>query len=110
MKKSKITLLNNAYKKRFESLVKYNSTERELGLEFFVEHLEYLRDLLILTNVENIEQEPTKTALASIATAIAEFGAYRSATDREQKKFHWNSFCDFVKLNMEEWLALNDSV
>ena len=110
MKKTKMTLLNNAYKKRFTALVKYNSTEKELGLEFFVEHLECLRDRLILTNINNIEQEPAKTAIASISTAIAEFGAYRGATNPEQKLFHWNSFWDFVKLNMEEWLALNDSI
>ena len=110
MKKTKMMLLDAAYKKRFTALVKYNSTEKELGIEFFVEHLEYLRDRLIINNINNLEQEPTKTALASITTAIAEFGAYRGATSSEQKLFHWNNFCTFVKLNMGEWLALNDSV
>ena len=30
--------------------------------------------------------------------------------EKEQKEFHWNNFCEFIKLNLEEWLVLNDTV
>lgn len=110
MKNVAITQLNKSYSKRFNTLISENFGEKDLGLTFFVEYLEYMRDQIIVKNVLDIEQEPLKTTLATITTAIAEFYAYLQTNDKEQKMFHWKTFCDFTKLNMEEWLALYDSV
>ena len=37
----------------------------------------------------------------TLNAAIEEFEAFR----KNQKDFHWNNFCEFVKLNMKEWLS-----
>ena len=102
--------LTKAYKKSFKNIIKAESDSSTLGLLFFTEHLKYLRDHLLLKNIHDIEHEPIKTNLATLNTALAEFEAYFKATESDQKKFHWTNFCDFVKLNMEEWLELNDSI
>jgi hypothetical protein len=95
--------LRKAYTKRINSLNKNFFKDPNSGLNIFVEHLKYKRDNLILdTNNDN--------TLATIVTAIAEFEAYQISEDAKQKEFHWNNFCDFVKLNMEEWQTLNDTV
>ena len=109
MKQNKKAKLDKAYKHRLKTLAA-DAEKSKIGLMFFVEHLKYLRDCVILNNLHDIEREPVKTSLATIATALAEFDAYQQATDKNQKVFHWNNFCDFIKLNMEEWLILNDSV
>lgn len=90
--------LNKAYIKRFKQLNK-NILTANYGLTVFVEHLKYLRDNYIIT------QKSTE-AIASLNAAIEEFDAYKQT----QKEFHWQNFCAFIKLNMEEWLANNDSV
>lgn len=110
MKKDKTIRLDKAYRQRLKVLTVSNNRKADAGLQFFVEHLKYLRDCIILKNIHDIEQEPVKTSLATISTALTEFEAYQKATESKQKSFHWNTFCDFVKLNMEEWLKLNDSV
>ena len=110
MKNIKIAQLNKAYKKRFNLLVDNGLTENTVGLIFLVEHLKYIRDSIVVKAIIDIEQEPLKTTLATLATAIAEFDAYMSSQENNQKIFHWNNFCDFIKLNMEEWIALNDSI
>ena len=110
MKNIKMAQLNKAYRKRFNLLEDKRLTENNVGLILFVEHLKYIRDSIIMKNIVDIEQEPLKTTLATLATAIAEFDAYMSSQESIQRIFHWNSFCDFLKLNMEEWLALNDSI
>ena len=110
MEKNKKIRLNKAYKQQLKTLAASSTENSRAGLMFFAEHLKYLRDCLILTDIHNIEQEPVKTNLATITTALAEFYAYQRSEDATQKSFHWNNFCDFVKLNMEEWLMLNDSI
>ena len=105
---NKIKQLNKAYAKRFKQLNKNmlatsNSglmvLASDAGLVTFIEHLRYLRDIYILT------QQPTNNVV-TLHAAIEEFDAYTES----KKEFHWNNFCEFVKLNMKEWLAANDSV
>ena len=91
--------LNRAYIKRFNQINKNMLTVNGSGLLMFVEYLKYLRDVSILT------QKPSET-ITTITIAIEEFEAF----NKNQKEFHWNSFCEFTKLNMKEWLAVNDSV
>lgn len=98
---STLNQLNKAYTKRFRQLNKdiLAVTMQDSGLTFFVEGLKYLRDTYIIV------QKPVEI-VASLNAAIEEFEAYK----KTKKEFHWNNFCEFVKLNMKEWLAANDSV
>ncbi len=96
---NEIKLLNKAYTKRFKQLNKNMLFTEDAGLLVFVEHLKYLRDAFIFTQ-GSIE------AIATINAAIEEFEAFKV----DKKDFHWNNFCEFIKLNMRGWLAGNDSV
>lgn len=95
--------LRKAYTRRLNSLNKNFFKDPDSGLNIFVEHLKFKRDNLLL-------QANNDSTLASLTTAIAEFEAYKTSEEIKQKDFHWNNFCDFVKLNREEWQTLNDSV
>jgi hypothetical protein len=110
MKKDKITQLNTTYSKRLKNMAALGINNKDIGLDFLAEHLRYLRDRLILKNISNLEQEPAKTDIALLASAIAEFDAYQGTQEITQKTFHLNTFCDFLRLNMGEWLTLNDSI
>ena len=96
---NEIKQLNRAYTKRFKHLNKNILVAENSGLLVFVEHLKYIRDAYILTS-QSIE------VIATLNTAIAEFEAYRDT----KKDFHWNNYCEFLKQNMKEWLAVNDPV
>lgn len=106
---NKINQLNKAYSKRFKQINKHLLAKKDSnnitvltsdsGLILFVEHLKYLRDFYLVT------QESINTA-TMLNAAIEEFEAYCNT----QKDFHWNNFCEHIKLNMKEWLAINDSV
>ena len=91
--------LNKVYNKRFKQLNKNLLTVADSGLVIFIEHLKYLRDIYIIT------QKPAEV-IASLNAAIEEFEAH----NKTHNEFHWNNFCEFVKLNMREWLIVNDSV
>jgi hypothetical protein len=109
MKNKKTAQLNKAYSKRFKIINENFFTNKETGLVLFVEYLKCLRDTIILeTSMDLNKTESTK--IATIVTAIAEFDAYKISQDENKKAFHWNNFCELIKLNMEEWLNLNDSV
>mgnify|MGYP003322134993 CR=1 FL=1 len=109
MRKQQIKQLNNAYKKSFNTLNKHLLTTKTAGLSIFVEHLRYLRDLMILNASGSFEEESEDNIdIVTITTAIAEYEA--STYSAEQKGFHWNNFCELVKQNMEDWLELNDSI
>jgi hypothetical protein len=97
------TQLRKAYAKRINSLNKSFFKDPNSGLKLFVEQLKFKRDILIT-------QSNTCPQLASLTTAIAEFEAFQTSEEKKQKEFHWNNFCDFVKLNQEEWQVLNDSI
>ena len=96
---NKVKLLNKAYTKRFKQLNKNILASEDAGLIVFVEHLRYLRDAYI------IALRPVDT-IATLNAAIEEFEAFK----RTKKDFHWNNFCEFLKQNMKEWLAVNDPV
>lgn len=110
MKKDKITQLTTTYSKRLANMAALGINNKDIGLDFLAEHLRYLRDRLVLKNISNLEQEPIKTDIALLASAIAEFEAYQGTQEITQKTFHLNAFCDFLRLNMGEWLTLNDSI
>lgn len=96
---NEVKLLNKAYTKRFKQLNKNILASEDAGLIVFVEHLRYLRDAYI------IALGPVDT-IATLNAAIEEFEAFK----RTKKDFHWNNFCEFLKQNMKEWLAVNDPV
>lgn len=97
--KNKINQLNKAYKRRLKYLNKNMLSTDESGLLVFVEYLKYLRDTHVLT-------QGSTDAIKTLTAAIEEFNTYQ----KNKKEFHWNNFWEFVKLNMKEWLIVNDSV
>ena len=108
MRKQQIKQLNKAYRRSFNTLNKSLCHSKSAGLDIFVEHLRYLRDLMILSIEDDLEKvNKTNTKLITITTAVAE---YEASLNTEQKAFHRNNFCELVKQNMEEWLELNDSI
>ena len=96
---NEIKQLDRAYLKRFKQLNKNILESEDSGLLIFIEHLKYLRDIYILL-------QPAESAAVTLNAAIAEFEAYKNT----KKDFHWTNFCEFLKQNMKEWLAINDSV
>jgi hypothetical protein len=96
----KIKQLKKAYKKRFNKQLNKTVLNTDIsGTILFVEHLKYLRDMYILT-------QKSINIISTLNAAIEEFEAFRS----NQKDFHWNNFCEIIKLNMREWVAVNDSI
>ena len=112
MKEKLLKQLTSAYTKRVKQLNKNFTKASDTGLLIFVEQLKYLRDTAIIKcsgEQEELENDLSDAA-TSLVVALAEFDTYRSSTEKEQKEFHWNNFCEFIKLNMEEWLVLNDTI
>jgi hypothetical protein len=108
-----IKQLNKAYEKSFKRLRKSFFVNKSVGLVLFAEYLKYLRDSDLLTAYENCEECSAESKLrsATITAAVAEFEAYQqNKNDQKQSKFHWNNFCEIVKLNMEDWLNTHDSI
>ena len=107
-------LLNRAYTKPLKSLQKDFFVKNTTGLLLFVEYLKYLRDSLILKTSKNINDiEKLKIKVSTIIAAITEFEAYlksKDIKDEQQKKLHWNNFCELIKQNMEEWLKTDDPI
>ena len=107
MKQLQIKQLKKAYKSSLKNTKKQIvSTDKNIGLNLFVEHLKYLRDLYTLKTTIDF----SNTTFISLITAIAEFDAYKKTADDSQKCFHWQNFCELLKQNMKEWLLLNDSI
>ncbi len=98
--KNHLKQLTKAYNKR---LTKVN------GIEHFIEYLKYLRDTAII-KAESAKALENDSKVITLITAVSEFEAYKNSKDEKQRKFHWNNFCEFVKLNMEEWQVFNDSI
>jgi hypothetical protein len=98
--------LTKAYNKRAKQLTKTFTADKAAGLLLFVEHLRFMRDNLIIgpESPEAVEQ------IATLVATVAEFEAYNSSDNQEQKTFHLNNFCELVKLNIGEWLVQNDSI
>lgn len=112
MKNKFLNQLNKNYSKRIKQLSKLSLDSTDTVLLTLVEHLKYKRDSLIVKlATETPETDPaTDTKIASLIIAISEFETYQKSDDAAKKAFHWNNFWEFVKLNMEEWLMLNDTV
>lgn len=92
-----ITQLSKAYKKRFDRLNKLVLKSSTVGFDYFIEHLKYQRDLLIISAEEENLKENIK--LATIIAIIAEYEASKTS---ENKELHWNTFCELLKQNMED--------
>lgn len=137
MEKRALRQLKRAYKTRLKVL---NNKKflGDLGnsILILVEQLKYLRDTLIIesTPVKNTPDEPIEPfvefteyndskkenpdddfnmeddIITTLIVAIAEFEAYQDSVEDTQRTFHFNSFWELVKINIEEWLALNDTV
>lgn len=112
MRNKELSQITKAYEKRLKQLNKNFSSDNSAGLSIFAEHLKYIRDyLLVKTTAERVEpDEATSNKVASLIVATAEFDAYKNNTEQEKKDFHWNNFCELVKLNMGEWLIPNDTI
>jgi hypothetical protein len=109
MKNKKLSQIDKAYNDKLKLLNKKVPQGSSLGLAVFVEQLRHQRDTLIVqSTLESSKENDAKTA--SLMIAVAEFETYQKSEDVSQKKFHWNNFWEFVKLNMEEWLMLNDTI
>lgn len=96
--------LYNIYNKKLKQNANYLFENNKAGLMSFAEYLRFLRDCIILST-----KADTATA-ATITMAVAELDAYLGCTDSSKSLFHWNNFCELIRLNMEEWLKINDSV
>lgn len=99
--------LTRSYNKRFTKLCKTVLKDNKAGLIFFIEHLKYLRDAAIIKAAPG---EDLNSIVGTLVVAIDEFEAYQNSSEAKQKDFHWNNFCEFIKLNLEEWLVLNDPI
>jgi hypothetical protein len=87
--------LKRAYKKRLNTINKNFFDYSSSGLEAFIEYLKYKRDTLILRSGD-------EDVITLLTAMIAEFEASQASEEYEKKEFHWNSFCDFLKLFMED--------
>lgn len=91
--------LQKAYQSRIKNNSKNIFNTKDSGLNLFVDYLCYLRDTAIL-NYENTEE------YASLMAAIAEYKASKISCENDIKEFHWNNFCELLRLNMQKWLML----
>ena len=94
--------LIKAYKKLFKDLYKKFPEDPTVGLTAFITHLSLLRDLSTVSSVDN-EQMATKRA--TINAALAEYNAFKANSNETIKMFHLSNFCEFLKLNLEDWLS-----
>lgn len=108
---NKLNKINKAYSKRLHKLNKSFFQDNTVGLVLFAEYLKYLRDkMLIKAATDGGKAVSDSNVLGALVIATGEFDAYQNSEETKQKEFHWNNFCDFIKLNMEEWLVLSDSI
>lgn len=107
MKNKQQTQIDKAYSSRVNALTKNFTVDSNIGLNILVEQLKYIRDSLIIKASHNKE---FNTKISSLIVAVNEFEAYQKSTEYSQKVFHLNNFFEFVKLNMEDWLKINDTV
>ena len=123
----------NQLYKAYDKRLKKDHTTSFKGLtncmEYFVNYLRFMRDYYILTEPQDIESGEENLKIASLATAISEYEKYQNCerayfefdgtnmvykvagTPEEvhrrynmEKNFHWTSFWDLVRLNMEDWM------
>ena len=130
--KKKYKKLYKAYIKKFKKHSEFLNPQDKL--DYFVDYLRFVRDYLILSEpitVDGVENIKT----ASIASAIAEFEAYKDCFNKyfeidgnlvkkkatcefedynnqyaKEKAYHWACFWELVKLNIESWFDINDTI
>lgn len=102
--------LKKAYKKRFKVLNKSFFDDSASGILLFNEYLKYLRDFMIVNTDDYLESDEKNTRIATINTTVAELASWQKTDNESKKDFHWNNFCELIKLNMKEWLVPNDSI
>ena len=112
MKNNKKQLLEQSYAKSLKAINKNFFDKKETGLTLFAEYLRYLRDITVLDTIDELFDAHNEVNLkvATISAAIAELDAYIFEEVQDKKVFHWNNFCELIRLNMEEWLETNDSI
>lgn len=112
MKNKALDKITRAYEKRLKKITKNFYNDNYTGLFLFVEHIKYIRDYLIIKQtIEKIEpSDNTSNRIASLVMAAAEFDAYIGTAEQDKKEFHWNNFCELVRLNVGEWLNPNDTI
>ena len=101
-----IKKLQKTYLKRFKRLIKSIPKTRNSGFILFNEYLKYLLDTLIIEPTV----DPADIRIVTLTTAIAELEAYSMESAAKQKQLHWKAFWDIVKQNMEDWIAIHDSI
>ena len=98
-------------------------------MNYFVTYLKFMRDYYVLTEPLVTESGEENMKIAAIATAVSEYEQYQNCehkyygfdgtkvvykvdgTSEEvqqlyntEKAFHWNSFWNLIRLNMEDWM------
>lgn len=98
-------------------------------MEYLVTYLKFMRDYYILTEPLVLEGGKENLKIASLATAVSEYEQYKLCEQKyygfdgakviykvqgtseevqqqynEEKSFHWNSFWNLMRLNMEDWM------
>lgn len=108
-----------------QQLKKYHTLNFEgvtNSMDYFVTYLKFMRDYYILTEPLVAENGEENLKIASLATAISAYTRYQTCkswcdsleasanTDETllkkyttEKDFHWNSFWNILRLNMEAW-------
>lgn len=117
------------YKAYLYNLKKIKYKNIKIPAEYFVDYLRFLRDFFIMTEPIVIDDREN-LKMSSIASAIAEFEAYKQCAELESttlqlatsdqtaltekyttdKNFHWACFWELVKLNIESWCNNYDSI
>ncbi len=121
--------LYRTYDKRLKKDHEINFKNLTNSMDYFVTYLKFMRDYYILTEPLILDNGEENLKIASLATAVSEYEKYQNCEHnyygfdgtkviykvdgtREEvqqqynteKTFHWNSFWNLVKLNMEDWL------
>jgi hypothetical protein len=121
--------LYKKYNKKLQTLHKNNFEGLVNNMDYFITYLKFMRDYYILTEPLIVNDGDENLKIATLATAVAEYENYQNCihnyymftgeiakpkvegTSEEiqakytaEKAFHWNSFWNLVRLNMEEWM------
>lgn len=121
--------LYKAYDKRLKKDHEISFKNLTNNMEYFVNYLRFMRDYYILTEPLILDTGEENLKIASLATAISEYEKYQNCeqayysfdgvkmsykvegtAEEVQKKynlekaFHWDSFWNLVRLNMEDWM------
>lgn len=130
--KKKYKKLFRYYVKELKKCHNSSFNNYENCLDYFTTYLRYMRDVYILTE-ENIDPDKN-LKVASICMAVSEYEKYSTCIStyynvskntieqkdktktkdevtkayQTEKLFHWNTFWEIVRMNMESWFNNND--